>query len=131
MTDPSDPTDVPDPEPAVEPETPAPSSVDGPPATARQGSLRTIVVAALLSAVLASGGTVALLDATGALSPRVVPGSSTGGTSSVHQPVTIDESSAVIDVATKVNPAVVPITATGDTTHSLRRTIPRTRGRVP
>ncbi len=124
MTDPSDPTDVPDPEPAVEPETPAPSSLDGPPATARQGSLRTIVVAALLSAVLASGGTVALLDATGALSPRVVPGSSTGGTSSVHQPVTIDESSAVIDVATKVSPAVVRITATGDTTDSLGGTIP-------
>jgi S1-C subfamily serine protease len=134
MSDPSDPTDViptytpvppePEPEPAGEAETPAPSSVDAPSSTPRQGSLRTIVVAAVLSAVLASGGTVALLDATGALNPRIVPGAPAGGSSSVHQPVTIDESSAVIDVATKVSPAVVRITATGDTTDPFGGTIP-------
>ena len=140
MTDPTtdpttEPTDVvpaytPEPEPDPEPEAwasptaPAPGDAPAASATSRPGSLRTIVTAALLSAVLASGGTVALLDATGALNPRIVPGSPTGGTSSAHQPVNIDESSAVIDVATKVSPAVVQITASGSTTDPSGGTIP-------
>ncbi len=127
MTEPNtDPTAVlpaytpapPEPEPDLAPSIPAPSTA------ARSGSLRTIVTAALLSAVLASGGTVALLDATGALNARVVPGSPAGAGSSAHQPLNIDESSAVIDVATKVSPAVVQITATGTATDPLGGTIP-------
>ena len=139
MTDPTtDPTDViptytpapPEPgsaaglEPGPDAEAPAAPTVPAPPAAARPGSLRTVVTAALLSAVLASGGTVVLLDATGALNPRVVPGSPSGTGSTVHQPLNIDESSAVIDVAAKVGPAVVQITASGNATDPLGGTIP-------
>ena len=71
--------------------------------------------AALLSAVLASGGTIVALSATGALdrsaSPQVGPTGTTVGTN--NQPVTIDESSAIIDVAAAVSPAVVRITTNG------------------
>jgi S1-C subfamily serine protease len=86
------------------------------PAT-RGGSrgLGTILASALLAAVLASGGTVLALSATGALDePAAAPTSATGQTVGSAQPVTIDESSATIDVAAKVNPAVVQITTTGD-----------------
>jgi 2-alkenal reductase len=77
-----------------------------------RGSTGSIVLAAALSAVLASGGTVVALSATGALdrpapSPTAASGATVGATS---QPVTIDEHSATIDVATKVSPAVVRIT---------------------
>jgi serine protease Do len=74
-----------------------------------------IVGVALLSAVLASGGTVAVLQGTGALTPRTPAGSGPAGANnaSSHVPVAIDESSAIIDAATKVSPAVVRITATG------------------
>jgi len=130
-TDPPDATDVlpiytpapPEPEPVLESEAPAAPSVPANAAAARPGSLRTLVTAAVLSAVLASGGTVALLDATGALNPRVLP-APVGGATSTNQPLNIDESSAVIDVATKVSPAVVRITASGNATDPLGGTIP-------
>jgi S1-C subfamily serine protease len=74
----------------------------------------TVLAAALLSAVLASGGTVLTLNATGALDrPAPVPTSVTGNTVGTNQPVTIDESSATIDVAAMVSPAVVRITTRG------------------
>ncbi|MEJ7748496.1 MAG: trypsin-like peptidase domain-containing protein [Candidatus Limnocylindrales bacterium] len=78
----------------------------------------TVLVAAVLSAALASGGTVAALNATGALNrPAPVTTSVTGTTVAAsqvaNQPITIDESSATIDVAAKVSPAVVRITTTG------------------
>ena len=85
-----------------------------PVATRRSGpGVGTIVAASLLSAVIASGGTVIALDRAGAFdrpSPASNLGSAntTGGTQ--QQPVTIDESSAVIDVAAKLGPAVVKIT---------------------
>ncbi len=80
-----------------------------------RGGTRTIVAAALLSAALASGGTVLTLSATGSLDrPQPIQTSTTGQTVGSAQPVTIDESSATIDVAAKVNPAVVQITTTGD-----------------
>ena len=80
-----------------------------------------IVTASLLSAVLASGGTVLVLDRTGALD-RPAPTSATGG-----QPVgngrtaggpqtSLDESSAVITAASKVSPSVVKITTEGQST---------------
>jgi S1-C subfamily serine protease len=78
----------------------------------------TLLGAALLSAVLASGGTVLALNATGALDrPAPVQTGPTGSPVGVtNQPVTIDESSATIDVAAAVSPAVVKITTgTSDT----------------
>jgi 2-alkenal reductase len=76
-----------------------------------------ILGASLLSAVLASGGTVVVLDQTGAFNQTVIttdaPGSGQPAGSQQQQPVTIDESSAVIKAAAKVSPAVVKITTIG------------------
>ncbi|MGP1675204.1 MAG: hypothetical protein ACTS8Z_08330, partial [Candidatus Limnocylindrales bacterium] len=75
----------------------------------------TILGAALLSAVLASGGTVVALSASGALDrsapAQANPTGTTVGTN--NQPVTIDESSATIEVAAAASPAVVRITIGG------------------
>ena len=78
----------------------------------RGGSLLAV---SLLSAVLASGGTVLALGAAGALdrptvSNPTLPQVSNAGT---VQPLAIDESSATIAVAAKVSPAVVRIKVTG------------------
>ncbi len=77
----------------------------------------TVVAAALAAALLASGGTVFVLNASGALDRTAAPVASTGaaanGGTSVRQPVTVDESSAIIDVAAKAGPSVVRITADG------------------
>ena len=76
-----------------------------------------IFAAALLSAVLASAGTVLALGAVGALdrsTPAAGSGPQATNVGSV-QPVAIDESSATIAVAAKVSPAVVRITVTGST----------------
>ena len=75
----------------------------------------TVLGAALLSAVLASGGTVVALNATGALDrPAPTTTTPTGTTVGANnQPVTIDESSATIQVAAKASPAVVRITVNG------------------
>ena len=67
-------------------------------------------------AALASGGTVLALGATGALDRTAPATSGPTGTTTVgttNQPVTIDESSATIDVAAAVSPAVVRITTNG------------------
>ncbi|MEX1172612.1 MAG: trypsin-like peptidase domain-containing protein [Chloroflexota bacterium] len=75
----------------------------------------TVLAAAVLSAVLASGGTVLTLSATGALDRAMpAPTTGTGSTVATDRPVTIDESSATIDVAARVSPAVVRITTTGN-----------------
>ena len=75
---------------------------------------RSIIAASLLSAVLASGGTVLALGAIGALDrPTSAPTTAQGTNVAAPQPVTIDESSATINVAAKVSPAVVRITVTG------------------
>ena len=88
------------------------------PAKRRGGAgVGTIFAASLLAAVLASGGTVLILDRTGALDrPVVISGTGSGQQVSGQQPVTIDESSAVIDAAAKVGPAVVKITVDGQST---------------
>ena len=85
------------------------------PSTTRRGGAGTVLGAALLSAVLASGGTVLALNATGSLSRATLsPTRPTGTTVGANnQPVTIDESSATIDVAAAVSPAVVRITSNG------------------
>jgi serine protease Do len=76
-----------------------------------------VLAASLLSATLASGGTVLVLDRTGALDRQVAASpTGTGQQTSGQQPVTIDESSAVIDAAARVGPAVVKITIEGQST---------------
>jgi serine protease Do len=85
-----------------------------------------VVGAALLAAALASGGTVLALSATGAFEQPTQPASSPVGQNvTARQPVTIDESSAIIDVAAKAGPAVVKITTSGSATTEFG-TIPET-----
>jgi serine protease Do len=98
--------------------------VEAPPKRTASVGFRPVLTAAILSAVLASAGTFAVLDATGSLNPRVLPAGAPSGPAASHQAVTIDESSAVIDVAAKVSPAVVRITATGQTTDQFGGTLP-------
>ena len=84
-----------------------------PPPPARSGAGTGVVLsAALLAAGLASGGTLVALNATGALDRPAAPAASSNAlsTSAGRQPITIDESSAIINVAAKAGPAVVRIT---------------------
>jgi S1-C subfamily serine protease len=85
------------------------------PAKPRRAGTGSVITAALLSAVLASGGTVLALRATGVLDrPAATPTRPTATTVGANnQPVTIDEQSATIDVAAAVSPAVVRITING------------------
>lgn len=81
----------------------------------RRSGGASLLGASLLSAVLASGGTVLALNAAGALDRPGTPSAVTpqGTNVGALQPVSIDESSATIAVASKVSPAVVRITVTG------------------
>ena len=100
-------------------ETPAPVVPTRPVDTRqrRGAGAGTVLVAALAAAVLASGGTVAALTASGALdrpAPAAGAAASSGPNStSIKQPVTLDENSAIIDVAAKAGPSVVRIFTTG------------------
>ncbi len=87
-----------------------------------------ILAVALLSAVLAAGGTVLALGATGALDKQTTPATTPAQASNAgtKQPVAIDESSATIAVAAKVSPAVVRITVTGSTNSGNLGVIPPT-----
>jgi 2-alkenal reductase len=87
----------------------------------------TILGVALLSAVLASGGTVLTLGMAGVLD-RPVPGQITAQGTEVGAPqaVTIDESSATINVAAEVSPAVVRITVQGSSDAGNLGVIPET-----
>ena len=75
----------------------------------------TVLAAALAAAILASGGTVVALTASGALDRQVIqaPGGANPNSSTVKQPVTVDENSAIIDVAAKAGPSVVRIFTKG------------------
>ncbi|HEY3164911.1 MAG TPA: trypsin-like peptidase domain-containing protein [Candidatus Limnocylindrales bacterium] len=75
----------------------------------------TVVAAALAAAVLSSGGTVVALNASGAFNRPggVAANQDNGSTATIRQPVTLDESSAIIDVAAKAGPSVVRIFTTG------------------
>ena len=92
-----------------------------------RGGVGTLLAASLLSAVLASGGTVLALRATGGLDrPAGVQTGPTGTTvGATNQPVTLDENSATIDVAAAVSPAVVRIT-TGANVDTSTGVIPET-----
>jgi serine protease Do len=105
-------------------EEPAPAAVAPlEPPRRRTAGIGSLFLAALLSAILGSGGTVFVLESTGLLARQAPP--STGiNTNQSQQPVAIDESSAVIDAAAKVSPAVVRITASGTTTDILGGSIP-------
>jgi len=86
--------------------------------TGRSGrrGIGTLLAASLLSAVLASSGTVLALRATGALDrSAAVPTGPIGTTvGASNQPRPNSENTATIDVAAAVSPAVVRITIGGD-----------------
>src|SRR5439155_1951111 len=107
----------------TEPVTPSTPTVT---ASRRNGldGLWRILGAALLSAVLASGGTVIVLEGTGALDRPAGPGSGSLAARQTPNPIAIDDSSAVVTAAASVSPAVVRITAIGTTTGPLGGTIP-------
>ena len=107
----------------TEPVTPSTPTVT---ASRRNGldGLWRILGAALLSAVLASGGTVIVLEGTGALDRPAGPGSGSLAAGQTPNPIAIDDSSAVVTAAASVSPAVVRITAIGTTTGPLGGTIP-------
>ena len=110
-----------------EPAAPAAAAPVAPTVARKRNSMGPVLGAALLSAILASGGTVVALNASGAFdqpapAASVVTGQSVGTT----QPVTIDESSATIAVAAKVSPAVVRITVTGSANSGDLGVIPET-----
>ncbi|MCI0583078.1 MAG: trypsin-like peptidase domain-containing protein [Chloroflexi bacterium] len=110
-----------------EPVAPVATEVVGaaPAAATRRAGTGSIVVASLLSAVLASGGTVLALKGSGALDPPATGGNGSPiTTAGSRQPVTIDESSAVIDAAAKAGPAVVRIFVEGTSTDPLGGSIP-------
>ncbi|HEX2756706.1 MAG TPA: trypsin-like peptidase domain-containing protein [Candidatus Limnocylindrales bacterium] len=84
--------------------------------TPRRGAgTGTVLATALVAAVLASGGTIAALTATGALdrTPVAATGSQNPNSTTIKQPVTLDENSAIIDVAAKAGPSVVRIYTKG------------------
>ncbi|MBI2781984.1 MAG: trypsin-like peptidase domain-containing protein [Chloroflexi bacterium] len=106
-----------------------PSAPDAPAAGApRRGGIGIgmILGAALLSAVLASGGTVLLLESTGALNRAAGPGQSSPVAASTQRTVTVDDSSAIVAAAANVSPAVVRITATGVSQDAFGGTLPET-----
>jgi serine protease Do len=80
--------------------------------------LLTILGVSLLSAILASTGTVVVLQRSGAFEQAAAPAPATGSGQAAGStvPVTINESSAVIDAAAKASPAVVKITTQGEST---------------
>jgi S1-C subfamily serine protease len=93
--------------------------------TGRTGPrLGTVAATAILSAVLASGGTAALLETTGVLHPASASGGAPTSSLDTGHTVRIDESSAIVDAAAKVSPAVVRITASGVSTDPSGQTIP-------
>ncbi|MBA3876998.1 MAG: hypothetical protein C0498_08685 [Anaerolinea sp.] len=91
----------------------------------RRAGIGSIVAAAMLSAILASGGTALALKGSGALDPVATGSSGTPAvTAASRQPVTIAESSAIIDAAAKAGPAVVRIFVSGTATDPFGGAIP-------
>jgi serine protease Do len=101
----------PDPTPERWFETTAPTPVRPTTPTRSGPGAGTVLAAALAGALLASGGTVVALNAAGAFNKTTPPSVANGGpnATSVLQPVKVDESSAIIDVASKAGPSVVRI----------------------
>jgi S1-C subfamily serine protease len=109
---------------------PAPTEPSGelrPPAEPRPSRATgagTIVATAVLSALLASGGTIIVLQGSGALRPAGQELAAPSPSADAGHVVRIDESSAVVDAAARVSPAVVRITASGVATDPFGGTIP-------
>jgi serine protease Do len=106
-----------------------PQTTAAAPRSRRASPLGQVVLAAVLGGVLASGGTFLALEASGALdrpAASVVTPTASATTVGARQPITLDESSAIIDVAAKVSPAVVRITAEGSQANGLGDQIPQT-----
>jgi S1-C subfamily serine protease len=85
-----------------------------------------MVGAALLSAVLASGGTVLVLENTGALHPSGSGAQQAPGVTTSRAPGAVDDTSAVVTAAANVSPAVVRIIVEGISTDALGGTVPET-----
>ena len=80
----------------------------------RSPGIGTVVLASLISATLASGGTFLALDAAGVLDRPAAPSTvGNGSTVGTNQSVKLNESSAIITAAAKVGPAVVRIVVAG------------------
>jgi S1-C subfamily serine protease len=91
----------------------------------RGGVVGPVLLSALLAATIASGGTYLALNASGALDRAPAQTGSTNTTTvGAQQPVTIDESSAIIQAAAKVSPAVVRITVEGVSSNAFGGEIP-------
>ena len=111
--------------PLVEAPTLQAQAVDVTRARPRVGGLGTVIAASVLSATLAVGGTMIVLKGSGALDHSNLGNDSTPGVTAGNRvPVTIDESSAVIDAAAKAGPAVVRILVSGTVTDPAGGTIP-------
>jgi S1-C subfamily serine protease len=79
----------------------------------RTAGVGTVLTTAVLAAALASGGTLLALNATGALDRPAPLATVDPNAATVNQPITINESSAIVDVAAKAGPAVVQIRTGG------------------
>ena len=88
------------------------------------GVVGPVLLSAVLAATIASGGTYLALNASGALERPAAQPNTTGTTVGAQQPLTIDESSAIIEAAAKVSPAVVRITVEGVSTNAFGGEIP-------
>jgi S1-C subfamily serine protease len=115
----TEPLDLPADSPADRPSTPLrdePAAARGPVAVDRpRHAAGTIVAAAVLAAVVASGGTYGLLRASGALDQtptQAAPVAANVVQTVVTKPAITDASAAIEAVVTKVGPAVVTITST-------------------
>ena len=84
-----------------------------------------VVAAAALSALLASGGTVLVLQGTGALDQQGT-GSQQAPVSPSRGPIPIENQSSVVNAAANVSPAVVRIFVAGVSTDVFGGTIPET-----
>ena len=83
-----------------------------------------ILAAAALSAVLASGGTVLILQGTGALDPAAAGPTQQPPVSASRGPIPVEDSSAIVNAAANVSPAVVRIIVEGISTDGLGGGIP-------
>jgi S1-C subfamily serine protease len=89
------------------------------------GVVGPVLLSAVLAATIASGGTYLALNASGALDrPAQQQGSNGTTTVGAQQPLTIQESSAIIEAAAKVSPAVVRIAVEGVSTNAFGGEIP-------
>jgi S1-C subfamily serine protease len=96
-------------------------------APTRGGGLGQILAAALLSAILASGGTVLVLEGAGALNRTAGGGGNVVPPATASRgPIAVEDSSAVVNAAANVSPGVVRIIVEGVSTDTFGGTIPET-----